>query len=994
MQGKLIYEFGQFRLDPQERQLWRDGKPVSLSPQLFSLLLVFVQTPGHLLSKEELRNKVWGKAYVSEDALKVIIGNLRKILGNGNGEAQSNGGNSQTHGGGNGNSYIENVRGEGYRFVGKVRKLEPASPSLTIAGPQEVGVAAPAASSPRKGLSRQRLFLTLASCLVAILILASVLYYRALTQRPQRTQTATTTDLTTRKAVAVLPFRNLSGKTDDAWLSAAFPEWLTSEIGAGGQLRVISGEQIATVQRDLFWPRSGDSTAGYPAEKLAQLSRNTGAEAVITGAFADSNSDGRAQIRIDLKILDSSTGQVLASVQETGDRADLFTLANRAGASLRERLGLLQISPGDAQSVRATLPANEKAARLYIQGLEKFRALDPMAASRLLQQTIESDSKYPLAHSALAQVWSAVGYELEARDEAGKALELASGLPRQQYLEIEGTYREAAKDWTRAVQIYQTLSMFAPDNLDYGLRLAKMQINGGHGKEALATLMALSKSHAASDDPRIDHLEAKAYESLGDFQNELSAAERAITTGRERNAWQLVGNAMNAKSWALDNLGRAKEAEAVGREEEKVYASIGDTSGVGWALKNIADALGDEGNHAEAIAGYQLALEYFRKVGNEHGVVIALNNMGFDLKDSGDLESAKRAFGEAIAVCEKTGDTRSEVLAFNGLGTILYREGNLSAARKMYESALVQFRTNGDQDREARMLRNIALALEGEGELGKARATFEEAIALDRQIDSKAELAASLENEGELLLLQGDISGAQIKCEEAERISHEVEDNRNQGYALVGIAKVLHVRAAMPSARAKYEAAMNIRTHSGEKGLAAETALLIAEFELDNSNPQAAEIQAKQAVEEFAREKRIDEQAAALAMLANVHLQQGNLATAEQEVRTALDLAGKTQDRGTRLRVALVAAQVHAAAGNLQKAVGELRVLIHECEKYGYLGPELEIRLALAETELKIDRLTGQSSLEAVAKRAKEKGFLLIANKAANAAAQQRLAVK
>jgi hypothetical protein len=68
--------------------------------------------------------------------------------------------------------------------------------------------------------------------------------------------------------------------------------------------------------------------------------------------------------------------------------------------------------------------------------------------------------------------------------------------------------------------------------------------------------------------------------------------------------------------------------------------------------------------------------------------------------------------------------------------------------------------------------------------------------------------------------------------------------------------------------------------------------------------------------------------------------------------------------------------------------------LIHECEKYGYLGPELEIRLALAETELKIDWLTGQSSLEAVAKRAKEKGFLLIANKAANAAAQQRLAVK
>jgi len=106
MKGKLIHEFGPFRLEPAERRLLRQGRPINLSPQLFSLLLVFVENPDKLISKEALRNKVWGSAYVSEDALKVIIGNLRKAIGE------------------NGERYIETVRGGGYRFICPVRVAE------------------------------------------------------------------------------------------------------------------------------------------------------------------------------------------------------------------------------------------------------------------------------------------------------------------------------------------------------------------------------------------------------------------------------------------------------------------------------------------------------------------------------------------------------------------------------------------------------------------------------------------------------------------------------------------------------------------------------------------------------------------------------------------------------------------------------------------------------------------------------------------------------
>jgi DNA-binding winged helix-turn-helix (wHTH) protein/Tfp pilus assembly protein PilF len=969
MQGKLIYEFGPFCLDPAEHQLLRDGLPVTLSPQLFSLLVALVENAGHLLSKEELRNKVWGKAFVSEDALKVIVGNLRKALGNG----------------GSADRYIENVRGEGYRFIADVKELEQIPQSQIMRAAEDLP-APPTTPPDRTNFTRPQLFLALTFCLLAIVAVLSILYYRALTRHTENTQTAASADLTTRKAIAVLAFRNLSGQPVDAWLSTAFPEWLASEISAGGHVRMIPGDQIAALHKDLAWPMTGGRDTEYPPEKLAQVNKSLGAGLVITGAFADSGEPNNRQIRLDIQLLNASTGEILASLAETGNRDELFTLAARAGADLREKLGLLQMSPADAQTARAALPANEKAARLYIEGLERLRALDPIAARNLLEQAVDADPAYPLAHSALAAVWSALGYDLKARAEAGKALELASGLPREQYLEIEAIYREATKDWTRAAQIYQTLSMFAPDNIEYALRLAGVQSNGGQGKEALATLASLRQSRASSEDPRIDFLEAKAYESSGDFQHEVAAAEQAIAKAKPRNARQLIGNALIAKAWALDNLGRAKDAEITGREAREVYTSIGDNSGVSWAFMNIANAVSDEGDHAGAIAGYKQALDRFREAGNEHGVAIALNNMAFDMKDSGDLAGAKKAFGEAIAVCEKTGDTRAEVLAFNGLGTILYREGNLTSAQKLYESALKQFRVNGDQNRAARMLRNIALTLEDQGNLANARAMFEEAITLDRQIGSKAELAANLENEGELLLLQGDVSGAQLKCEESERISREVEDKRNSGYALVGIAQVLHVRGALPDARAKYEAAMKLRTQSGEKGLAAETALLMARFEMDDGNLQPAEQLARQAVDEFTRERRSDEQATALATLADVRRRQHDLNAAQREIRSALTIAGKTQDRGTQLRVGLVAAQVDASTGNVPRAAAELRALVRRCKRFGYFGPELEVRLALGQTELSIHHDLGEALLASVAKEAKQRGFLLISRKAANVA--------
>jgi len=56
--GKQVYEFGPFRLIPQERQLLRDGQVVSLTPKAFDLLLVLVEHSGCLVEKDELLKQV------------------------------------------------------------------------------------------------------------------------------------------------------------------------------------------------------------------------------------------------------------------------------------------------------------------------------------------------------------------------------------------------------------------------------------------------------------------------------------------------------------------------------------------------------------------------------------------------------------------------------------------------------------------------------------------------------------------------------------------------------------------------------------------------------------------------------------------------------------------------------------------------------------------------------------------------------------------------
>ncbi len=241
-----------------------------------------------------------------------------------------------------------------------------------------------------------------------------------------------------------------------------------------------------------------------------------------------------------------------------------------------------------------------------------------------------------------------MGYDQKAQAEAKRAFDLSASLPREQHLWIEGHYDEAIHEGDKAVEVYRTLWNLFPDNLDYGLRLAAAQTNGGKAQEALKTVAAMRKlSPPASEDPRIDHAEAAAAESLGDLKRQQSAAaEKAAQQG----ARFLMAAALYSEGWALQNLGQFRESMRLAEQSEQISRSLGDRTGVSRVLNLTGSALMSTGDVEGALKKYQAALGISRETGSKQGMSTATNNIANVLLVRGDLSGARKMYEQAVSV--------------------------------------------------------------------------------------------------------------------------------------------------------------------------------------------------------------------------------------------------------------------------------------------------------------------------------------------------------
>src|SRR2546422_3466995 len=102
----------------------------------------------------------------------------------------------------------------------------------------------------------------------------------------------------------------------------------------------------------------------------------------------------------------TASGETIATVSDTGTEAHLLDVVSHAGEQLRRKLGIGVVTATEAVAVKAALPSNSGATRLYSEGLARLRVFDALAARDALSKAVAADPNFALAHSALAEVWS------------------------------------------------------------------------------------------------------------------------------------------------------------------------------------------------------------------------------------------------------------------------------------------------------------------------------------------------------------------------------------------------------------------------------------------------------------------------------------------------------------------------------------------------------------------------------------------------------------
>src|SRR5438105_4311292 len=178
---------------------------------------------------------------------------------------------------------------------------------------------------------------------------------------------------------------------------------------------------------------------------LTRVYKNLGSDFVVLGSYLDLGGTDR-RVRLDLRLQDAALGETVAAIAKDGNENALPDLVIRAGADLRDRLGVSRISAAESAKVQASLPNNPEATRLYAEGVAKLQSFDTLGARDTLEKALVADANNPLIHSALAEAWGTLGYEAKAKNEAKKAFDLSGDLPREQNLWIEGRYRQIARE--------------------------------------------------------------------------------------------------------------------------------------------------------------------------------------------------------------------------------------------------------------------------------------------------------------------------------------------------------------------------------------------------------------------------------------------------------------------------------------------------------------------------------------------------------------------
>ena len=395
--------FGPFEADLRAGELRKHGVKLKLVGQPFEVLAMLLESPGQLVTREELRTRLWPTdTFVDFDhGLNAAVNKLRDALSE---SAEKP-------------TYVETLPRRGYRFISAVDL--PDSLGLKLPVPEmpaslESPVVVAETQIPSR-YGRRRVFVT---ALVLVVILAVVFGFDPGGVRHRLVGQPSVPRI---QSIAVLPLENLSKDPEQEYFADGMTDELITNLAQISALRVIS--------------RTSAMQYKGTKKSLSEIARELRVDAVVEGTVMHSGD----RVRITAQLIEASTDHHLWAASYDRDLQNVLSMQEEVTRAIVSEVRV-KLTAQEQARLASMHPINPEAFQLWLKGRYYWYKLNPEGLQKAIeyfQQALEKDPTYAPAYAGLADSYNLLAFfnvfpprEVmpKAKAAAVKALELDDNL--------------------------------------------------------------------------------------------------------------------------------------------------------------------------------------------------------------------------------------------------------------------------------------------------------------------------------------------------------------------------------------------------------------------------------------------------------------------------------------------------------------------------------------------------------------------------------------
>jgi eukaryotic-like serine/threonine-protein kinase len=463
-----IIRFGVFQLDARTGELHRGGKRIRLQDQPVRVLLMLLEQPGELVTREALKRQIWPNEDFGDfdHAVNVAVVKIRAALSDNAGSPR----------------YIETLPRRGYRFIFPVYLPTDAPSSVRDEGPGlpspeiEVKSTPPvnAASEPAPATRRRATPVMWLAGSLAIVVVAAAFVWGFAFRR--------TAKIGEKSTVVLAEFANGTG---DPVFDRTMKRGLEIALAQSPYVKILSDDEI---QKTLGYMRRDGSTP-LTSEIAREVCKRTSSAAALDGVVDRVGS----VFVVAVKAINCDTGQLLGETEfRAADKDGVLDALGKASSDIRHQLG---------ESIASVKKSDKPLMQVSTSSLEALQAdtlwnyeEDDNAALNLLQRAVTLDPHFALAYMQMADIYAAHGEAGGAVENLKKAYEFRNQASDWERLAIESRYEEnVTGDMYKAHQVYELRSRLYPDDFSAWEGTAGINTMRGQFDQTFAILLRAAK---------------------------------------------------------------------------------------------------------------------------------------------------------------------------------------------------------------------------------------------------------------------------------------------------------------------------------------------------------------------------------------------------------------------------------------------------------------------------------------------------------------------